>query len=232
MALSATLTADEIGATFTTQGLAAIVSACFGKTDSVHYDPHAGIDLVFPEGSGIPILCGGTVVLASEAGDGSDWARIFGTSRIIDHGDGTRALYAHMRAGSGQFAVGDVVRVGQILGTQGTTGNSTGDHLHLGLSTDANPFFNKDADGGVSMLLNPADYLDAAAAVAEAALIVGPYAEPSQRDLAEHAAAYVMTAALGLRQAIHDGGGAFAVGIMADLLFERVSELRDQAKAL
>lgn len=233
MTLSATLTADEVGAAFTAQGIAGVITGCFGRTDSVHREPHAGLDVVFPADAGIPALCGGTVVFASDADDGSGWAAIFGTSRVIDHGDGTRALYAHMRAGTGQFAVGDVVRVGQILGVQGTTGFSTGDHLHLGLSTDANPFFSKDGDGGVSRLLNPADHLDAGAVVTESAgLIAGPYAEPSARDLAEHAAQYVADAALRLRQAIHDGGGAFVVGINADLLVARATEVRDAAKAL
>lgn len=231
MTLSATITADEIGATFTAQGITGEVTGCFDQTDSVHHDPHAGLDVAFPDGTGIPVLCGGTVVWASDALDGSGWATIFGTSRIIDHGDGTRALYAHMRAGTGQFAAGDVVRVGQILGTQGSTGKSTGAHLHLGLSTDANPWFNKDADGGVSRLLNPAAHMDAAVAEAQN-IVTAPFPAPDARVLAEHAAAYAMTAALRLRQAIHDGGGAFVVGIAADLLFERVSELREQAKAL
>lgn len=232
MTLSGSVTADAIGATFTAQGITGTVTACFGKTDAVHRDPHGGLDVEFPSGASIPVLCAGTVVFTSDAGDGSQWASIFGTSRIIDHGDGTRALYAHMRAGTGQFQAGDVVRVGQILGAQGSTGFSTGDHLHLGLSTDANPWFNKDADGGVSRLLNPADYLDAEAAVAEAERIVGPYSQPSARDTAEHAAQYVADAALRLRQAIHDGGGAFAVGINADLVVARATELRETAKAL
>ena len=56
---------------------------------------------------------------------------------VIEHvinGQKVESLYAHMIAGSPTVAVGDTVTVGQTLGLVGSTGASTGAHLHLGIS--------------------------------------------------------------------------------------------------
>lgn len=228
--LQATVTADGIGETFSAFGINGTVTACFGRTDSVHADPHSGADIAFSHGQGIPALAGGKCVYASEAGDGG-WAAIFGTSRIIDHMDGTRALYAHMMAGTAQIAVGDAVAAGEIIGTQGSTGLSTGDHLHLGLTTDENPWFNKDADGGVSRLLNPLEHLTGAGTAAPGAL-AGVAAEPSQQDVVAHAAQYVADAALRLRREVERGAPAFVLTGYVDDLVTRATALGESAKAL
>ena len=161
MTLTGSVTANEVGGIFTSGDFTATVSALFGWMDEIHTAPHAGTDLAAIEGTPIPNLCAGTVVFASVAGT-PGWAEVFGNSCIVDHGDGTRALYAHMLAVPVHYsAVPAPVAVGAILGHVGNTGYSFGAHLHLGLSTDGNPWFNKDADGGVSLLLDPLAHLGA-----------------------------------------------------------------------
>ena len=188
MALIGSVTANEIGGIFTSGAFSAPVTACFGLTDEVHTNPHAGTDLGADAGTAIPCLAAGRVVFTSRAETGG-WSDIFGNSCIVDHGDGTRALYAHMAEPPAR-APGDEVAVGDTLGLIGNTGYSFGAHLHLGLSTDANPWFNKDTDGGVSRLLDPLDGLAAAAPVTPAIPPL-PVEAPDAYTLAAHQAGYL-----------------------------------------
>jgi len=86
---------------------------------------HAGIDIPAPKNTKIYAARGG-VVMTSKMGSGSDWS--YGNYVVINHGDGTSTLYAHMN--SRAVKVGDVVKQGQVIGYVGTTGRSTGNHLH------------------------------------------------------------------------------------------------------
>jgi murein DD-endopeptidase MepM/ murein hydrolase activator NlpD len=83
---------------------------------------HTGID--FGPGQGAPIFAAesGTVISASARGG-------YGNTIILDHGSGLTTLYAHQS----RFAVGGGERVsrGQVIGYVGSTGNSTGPHLHF-----------------------------------------------------------------------------------------------------
>ncbi|MEY4602113.1 MAG: hypothetical protein RL292_54, partial [Candidatus Parcubacteria bacterium] len=57
---------------------------------------------------------------------------------VIKHGNGTQTLYAHL---SGvQVSVGDTVSQGQVIGNMGSTGKSTGTHLHFEVRGARNPF--------------------------------------------------------------------------------------------
>jgi murein DD-endopeptidase MepM/ murein hydrolase activator NlpD len=89
---------------------------------------HQGIDIAFAG-------CGGTPVVA--AADGrvvhSGWRGALGVSVILDHGSGMGTIYGHFRTGSLHVSTGQNVRRGQVLGRCGTTGRSTGDHLHFGV---------------------------------------------------------------------------------------------------
>ena len=90
---------------------------------------HGGIDIVLGYGSssGIPVVAAasGTVVTAN-----SGW-RGYGHTVVIDHGNGIRTRYAHMYPGSITVRVGQKVYQGQQIGRIGSTGNSTGPHLHF-----------------------------------------------------------------------------------------------------
>lgn len=90
---------------------------------------HGGIDIVLGYGSsaGIPVVASasGTVVVAN-----SGW-RGYGHTVVIDHGNGIKTRYAHMYPGSIAVRVGQKVYQGQQIGRIGSTGNSTGPHLHF-----------------------------------------------------------------------------------------------------
>ena len=87
---------------------------------------HGGIDI--PANGGTPILAAKSgQVITSVYGSGSYWS--YGNYVVIDHGNGNSTLYAHMS--SRAVSEGQMVKQGQVIGYVGTTGNSTGNHLHL-----------------------------------------------------------------------------------------------------
>lgn len=93
----------------------------YGDTDTSAF--HTGIDYGLPAG---------TPVLASEAGTVvfSGWDNTgYGNCVIIQHGDGNATLYAHLN--KVMVFTGNKVRKSQIIGYSGSTGNSTGPHLHF-----------------------------------------------------------------------------------------------------
>lgn len=88
---------------------------------------HRGLDLAAPQGEPIYASKAGTVVKA-------EFHPSWGNYVAIEHEDGTTALYAHQQ--EYQVKVGDKVKQGQIIGYVGSTGNSTGSHLHFELCRD------------------------------------------------------------------------------------------------
>ncbi len=90
---------------------------------------HSGIDLVKSGGGAL-----GTPVIASKSGRVEVVQRSssgYGQMVLINHGDGYKTRYAHMVKGSIKVSVGDYVEAGQTIGKVGSTGNSTGPHLHF-----------------------------------------------------------------------------------------------------
>ncbi len=90
---------------------------------------HNGIDLVKSGGGAL-----GTPVIASKSGRVEVVQRSssgYGNMVLINHGDGYKTRYAHMVKGSIRVSVGDYVEAGQTIGKVGSTGNSTGPHLHF-----------------------------------------------------------------------------------------------------
>ena len=83
---------------------------------------HGGIDIGAPMGAQIVASASGEVTA-------SGWGGGFGNMIIIDHGNGYRTLYAHNSVN--HVTVGQFVMQGQIIGLVGSTGNSTGPHLHF-----------------------------------------------------------------------------------------------------
>ena len=98
---------------------------------------HKGLDIARPSNHAIKAADNGTVV---EAGyDGS-----FGNKIVINHNNGMKTIYAHLS--SIGVSVGQTVSKGQQIGVMGSTGNSTGTHLHFELYING-------------ALKNPLDYL-------------------------------------------------------------------------
>ena len=91
---------------------------------------HNGIDFTAPTGTPIRAAHDGVVVIAAPQGG-------YGNTVVIDHGNGVGTLYGHMSA----FTVreGDVVRRGDIVGAVGSTGLSTGPHLHFEVRREGQP---------------------------------------------------------------------------------------------
>ena len=78
-------------------------------------------------------------VVISEARISNGKYYSYGEYIVISHGDGTMTLYAHMLANSRKVKVGDKVKQGQVIGTVGSTGNSTGTHLHFEVRVGGSP---------------------------------------------------------------------------------------------
>lgn len=96
---------------------------------------HKGIDIANRGGGPILAADSGTVVVASWLDNTG-----YGNRVMIDHGNGLKTLYAHMASFS--VVVGQTVKRGDKLGMMGSTGRSTGTHLHFEIRTSvgiANP---------------------------------------------------------------------------------------------
>ena len=99
----------------------------YGGTYYPHF--HTGIDMV--SGCGAPIVAAGTGVVASSGQPSWPFDSAYGV--IIDHGDGVMTLYWHMQPRV-IVSPGQAVSAGQVIGYEGTTGNSTGCHLHFAVN--------------------------------------------------------------------------------------------------
>lgn len=103
---------------------------------------HKGTDFAGATGSPIYASKSGTVVIAQT--DGSPVSG-YGMATLIQHDDGNYTLYGHQSSQS--VRVGDKVTQGQVIGGMGSTGQSTGTHLHFEIRTSMY--------GGEGNLLNP-----------------------------------------------------------------------------
>ena len=93
---------------------------------------HNGVD--FTPGSGTPIYA-----IADGVVTASDFSGSFGQHVYLDHvinGKKVESIYGHMIGGSSPLVVGQTVKVGDLVGLVGSTGASTGAHLHLEIHVD------------------------------------------------------------------------------------------------
>jgi murein DD-endopeptidase MepM/ murein hydrolase activator NlpD len=91
---------------------------------------HTGIDLRGDKGDPVRVTANGTVTIAS-------WQGGYGNMVEVDHGNGFSTRYGHMS--KIDVKVGQTVRIGQQLGEIGSTGRSTGPHLHYETRIDGEP---------------------------------------------------------------------------------------------
>jgi murein DD-endopeptidase MepM/ murein hydrolase activator NlpD len=90
------------------------------------YRPHVGVDLAADYGTPVKAVADGRV---QQAG----WAGELGNSVRIDHEHGMTSIYGHMQRISPEVHQGSYVHMGQVIGWVGSTGLSTGPHLHFAL---------------------------------------------------------------------------------------------------
>ena len=98
------------------------LSAHFGESSSYWASTHTGLDFAAPSGTPVMSVAGG--VVTSTGYDGS-----YGNKVVVTLDDGTEIWFCHLTS----FAAspGDAVGPGEVVGYVGSTGNSTGPHLHL-----------------------------------------------------------------------------------------------------
>lgn len=103
------------------------------KTQGVHGTN--GVDIAAPIGTPIVASAAGEVIIANAGGYGQG----YGSYVVVKHDNGSQTLYAHMsRVGVG---IGETVNKGEVIGYVGTTGRSTGPHLHFEIrGGPRNPF--------------------------------------------------------------------------------------------
>lgn len=100
------------------------LTTLFGEVDAFGREGHRGVDIAAPAGTPIVAAHGGTVLI-------SGWNDSYGNQVMLDDGAGTSTRYAHMTVQA--VAAGETVAAGQVIGYVGSTGDSTGNHLHFEL---------------------------------------------------------------------------------------------------
>jgi murein DD-endopeptidase MepM/ murein hydrolase activator NlpD len=91
---------------------------------------HTGIDLHGEMGDPVRVTANGKVTIAS-------WQGGYGNMIEVNHGNGLSTRYGHLS--KIEVKVGDVVRIGQTIGRVGSTGRSTGPHLHYETRINGEP---------------------------------------------------------------------------------------------
>lgn len=98
------------------------IGASFAQAGAHWSHKHSGQDFVVPTGTQVKAVHGGTVV---DAG----WGGAYGNNIVIKHASGTYTQYGHLS--KIEVSVGQTVSTSQEIGKSGSTGNSTGPHLHF-----------------------------------------------------------------------------------------------------
>lgn len=119
-------TSEEIanvnGVKIATLPVTGTITSRYAESSSIRSSKHTGLDIAAPKGTEIKAVAKGTVIYAQR--DGS-----YGNLVKIDHGNGVETWYAH--TSKMLVTVGQEVKAGDVIALVGSTGNSTGPHLHL-----------------------------------------------------------------------------------------------------
>ena len=90
------------------------------------YRAHLGVDFAAPTGRRVNATADGKIIHKGRKGG-------YGKTVMIRHKNGLKSLYAHLSSYNSKIKVGSYVKQGQYIGRVGSTGRSTGPHLHFGL---------------------------------------------------------------------------------------------------
>ena len=98
------------------------ITSRYGERSSLRRSTHTGLDIACTTGTDIKVVSNGTVTFSGKKGS-------YGNLIIVDHGNDVETWYGHC---SKLYAkVGDTVTAGDVIAAVGSTGNSTGPHLHF-----------------------------------------------------------------------------------------------------
>lgn len=98
------------------------ITSRYGVSSRIRSSNHTGLDIGASAGTSIKVVASGTVIEAS-------YHKSYGNLVKVDHGNGLETWYAH--TSKMYVTKGQKVEAGEIIATVGSTGNSTGPHLHL-----------------------------------------------------------------------------------------------------
>lgn len=102
--------------------ISGVITSRFGDRESIRSFPHNGLDIAAPYGTKIKSATSGKVTTSGEVGS-------YGNLVVVDCGNGVQIYYGH--CSKLLVNVGDKVNAGDIIAEVGSTGNSTGNHLHF-----------------------------------------------------------------------------------------------------
>ena len=102
--------------------ISGVITSRFGASSSIRRSSHTGLDISAPSGTAIKAAAGGTVTFSGYKGS-------YGNMLVISHGNGVQTYYCH--CSKLYVGTGTQVSQGQTIAAVGSTGNSTGPHLHL-----------------------------------------------------------------------------------------------------
>ena len=98
------------------------ISSRYGVSSRIRKSKHTGLDIATPKGTPIKVVAEGKVTCASYKG-------AYGNLIKVEHGNGLETWYAH--TSKMYVSKGQKVNAGEVIAAVGSTGNSTGNHLHL-----------------------------------------------------------------------------------------------------
>ena len=98
------------------------ISSRYGEVSRIRSSTHTGLDIVASTGTPISVVADGTVICAEYSG-------AYGNLVKVSHGNGVETWYAH--TSKMYVKVGQEVKAGDVIAAVGSTGNSTGAHLHF-----------------------------------------------------------------------------------------------------
>ena len=104
-----------------------IITSRFGNRESIRTSGHTGLDIAAPYGTPIKAAADGEVTFAGYSGG-------YGYVVKMDNGNGVETYYGH--CSSLYVSTGDTVEAGDTIAAVGSTGNSTGNHLHFEIRVD------------------------------------------------------------------------------------------------
>lgn len=110
------------GVYFAVRPVSGNITSRFGANESIRDHTHKGMDIAAPNGTPIKAAADGTVTY-------SGWMSGYGNLIIISHGNGIQTYYGH--CSKLEAGVGKKVSAGDVIAKVGSTGNSTGNHLHF-----------------------------------------------------------------------------------------------------